>query len=77
MIDLLAAYLMPGGMVFLQSDVEAVAMEMGDRFLSHPAFALAGNQRWALTNPLPVPTERETYTLLNGDPVYRMVLIKS
>jgi len=38
-VELLSKYLQPGGMVFLQSDVEIVEREMYDRFLAHPVFS--------------------------------------
>ncbi len=38
-VEILAKYLQPGGMVFLQSDVELVERDMCDRFHAHPAFA--------------------------------------
>jgi tRNA (guanine-N7-)-methyltransferase len=71
----LAAYLVQGGMVFLQSDVESVAVEMCDRFAEHSAFVRQGNQ-WLAENPFPVPTEREQSTLAKGEPVYRAVFSK-
>jgi tRNA (guanine-N7-)-methyltransferase len=71
LVDTLATYLTAGGIVFLQSDVEAVAKEMCDRFDSHPAFQRQGKDTWLSTNPLPVSTEREIYTLSGGEPVYR------
>jgi tRNA (guanine-N7-)-methyltransferase len=70
-VDTLATYLIAEGIVFLQSDVEAVAKEMCDRFDSHPAFQKQGTDTWLSTNPLPVSTEREIYTLSSGEPVYR------
>lgn len=66
----LASYLTVGGVVFLQSDIEALTVEMCDRFLAHPAFQRQG-KGWLAENPLPVPTEREKSTLLRGEPVYR------
>jgi tRNA (guanine-N7-)-methyltransferase len=69
-VDILAAFLVAGGEVFLQSDVEEVAIEMRDRFLSHSAFQLT-HPGWLATNPLPVPTEREIATLAHQEPVYR------
>lgn len=66
----LADYLAPGGSVFIQSDVEEVAIEMCDRFHSHPAFQRTSSQ-WLPTNPLPVSTERERATQAKGEPVYR------
>ena len=77
LIEALATYLASGGEVFLQSDVEEVAVEMRDRFDSHPAFQKHGNDAWLATNPMPVPTERELYTLDRGEPVYRALFKKS
>jgi tRNA (guanine-N7-)-methyltransferase len=71
LVDTLATYLIAEGIVFLQSDVEAVAKEMCARFDSHPAFQKQGTDTWLSTNPLPVSTEREIYTLSSGEPVYR------
>lgn len=73
----LAKYLAAGGIVFLQSDIEAVAVEMSDRFSSHPAFQRQGLQKWLAENPLPVATERELSTLSRGEAVYRTVLVKN
>lgn len=69
-----AAYLVTGGVVFVQSDIEEVALEMRDRFDEHPAFERQGD--WLAENPLPVPTERECTTLERGEPVYRALFIK-
>ncbi len=73
LVAALADTLPPGGEVFLQSDIEAVAQEMGDRFLEHPAFARQ-DPLWLPENPLPVMTERERSTLARGEPVFRMRL---
>lgn len=76
LVDVLAAYLVDGGEVFLQSDVEAVAVEMCDRFAEHAAFHKQGTDTWLATNPLPVPTERELSTLSRGEPVYRALFVR-
>ena len=76
LVEILATHLVEGGIVFLQSDVEAVAVEMRDRFEEHSAFQIQHQERWLSANPLPVPTEREKYTLSHGDPVYRTLLRK-
>lgn len=76
LVNVLAAYLVDGGEVFLQSDVEAVAVEMCDRFAEHPAFDKLGTDTWLATNPLPVPTERELSTLSRGEPVYRALFVR-
>jgi tRNA (guanine-N7-)-methyltransferase len=69
----LSDYLIPGGIVFLQSDVEFVAIEMCDRFAVHPSFQRQGSGEWLAENPLPVSTEREIATQKKGEPVYRAV----
>ena len=72
----LAKYLAVGGIVFLQSDIEFVAVEMGDRFHENPAFEKLGTTTWLAENPLPVPTERELATQKKGEPVYRALFRK-
>jgi tRNA (guanine-N7-)-methyltransferase len=72
----LAKYLAVGGIVFLQSDIEFVAVEMGDCFHENPAFEKLGTTTWLAENPLPVPTERELATQKKGEPVYRALFRK-
>lgn len=67
----LAEFLIPGGIVFLQSDIEFVAVEMRDRFAEHSGFQRFGTGEWLAENPLPVPTEREVSTMKKDEPVYR------
>lgn len=76
LVDTLATYLTVGGVVFLQSDIEAVAVEMRDRFDAHPAFQRQGTDTWLATNPLPVATEREISTISRGEPVYRALFVR-
>lgn len=76
LVDVLAQYLVSGGVVFLQSDVKAVAVEMCDRLLTHPAFVQQGSELWLPENPLTVPTEREKTTLERGEPVYRALFVR-
>jgi tRNA (guanine-N7-)-methyltransferase len=68
----LATYMPSGSVLFMQSDVLAVATEMRDRFSANPAFVPQSTD-WLAENPLPVPTERELATLKYNDPVYRML----
>jgi len=75
LIEELARALAHGGTVFVQSDVEEVAVEMRDRLASHPAFACKHNG-WLTSNPRPIPTERETSTLERGEAVYRSVFVR-
>jgi tRNA (guanine-N7-)-methyltransferase len=67
----LANYLAVGGVVFVQSDMEFIAVEMRDRFAAHPAYQKVGAEEWLAENPLPVSTEREISTQKKGEPVYR------
>ncbi|WP_427158256.1 tRNA (guanosine(46)-N7)-methyltransferase TrmB [Aliinostoc sp. HNIBRCY26] len=67
----LANYLAVGGVVFLQSDMEFIALEMCDRFSENPHFQRLHTSEWLAENPLPVPTEREVGTQNKGEPVYR------
>ncbi len=72
----LATYLTPGGMVFLQSDIEGLLLEMRDRFALHPDFDLHSPEPLLTGNPLPVATEREQTTLLRGESVYRAIFTR-
>ncbi|MCP2729881.1 tRNA (guanosine(46)-N7)-methyltransferase TrmB [Limnofasciculus baicalensis] len=74
-VNNLAIYLAGGGYVFLQSDVEEVEREMCLRFEANSAF-YRKDPDWLAINPLPIPTERETYTISRGEPVYRALFIK-
>ncbi|MFM6424789.1 tRNA (guanine(46)-N(7))-methyltransferase TrmB, partial [Planktothrix sp.] len=75
LVNYLAHYLGEGGEVFLQSDVEEVAIEMCDRFSEHSAFHRSQND-WLTENPFSLPTERELSTLDRGEPVYRALFVK-
>jgi tRNA (guanine-N7-)-methyltransferase len=72
----LAEFLNVGGMVFLQSDMKFIAVEMRDRFAEHPAFVNQGMEEWLSDNPLPVSTEREILTQSRDEPVYRALFMK-
>lgn len=74
LVSELANYLAVGGIVFIQSDIEALAVEMCDRFSARPAFQRQGS--WLAENPLPVPTEREKSTRSRGEPVYRALFVR-
>lgn len=69
----LADYLVPGGIVFLQSDIEALAIEMCEHFAAHPAFKRQGVGEWLAENPLAATTEREIATQRKGEAVYRAI----
>lgn len=76
LVENLATYLVPGGEVFLQSDVEEVAREMCNHFTAYPCFAKIHSQEWLTQNPMPFPTERELATLEKKEPVYRALLLR-
>lgn len=76
LVNTLVDYLAVGGKVFLQSDIEAVAREMRDRFAAESRLVPTHPETWLATNPLPVPTERELYVLADNLPVYRVLLTK-
>lgn len=85
-VELLAKYLQPGGIIFLQSDVELVERDMCDRFQAHPAFTYIRPEHYpdhnledpypellTTPNPFPVPTEREKSTISRNEPIYRAI----
>lgn len=76
LVTILVDYLVPGGQVFLQSDIEEVAIEMRDRFADSPLLTQQHSETWLEVNPLPVPTERELYVLEDNLPVYRVLFKK-
>jgi tRNA (guanine-N7-)-methyltransferase len=71
----LAAALAPDRELFLQSDVPAVIEPMVQLVEISGCFERPPEDErpWRRTNPLPVPTERETYVLGQGLPVYRVL----
>lgn len=71
LVQALADELPSGATLFLQSDVEAVALAMTTLFAKHPRFSLTHSPPWLPENPLPVPTERELATFAKGGAVYR------
>jgi tRNA (guanine-N7-)-methyltransferase len=75
-VNTLVTHLGDGGIIFLQSDVEAVAIDMSDRFSKHPSLQKQHAEVWLAVNPFPVPTEREIATLAKDRPVYRTLFKK-
>ncbi len=75
LVAALAAAMPSGSSVFLQSDIQAVAIEMVDRFSENPAFCRQ-HEDWLPNNPMPIPTERELSTLNRGEAVYRALLVR-
>jgi len=71
----IAGALAPGRQLFLQSDVPAVIEPMVALCEASGCFTRPpGDSRpWRQDNPLPLPTERESYVLQQGLPVYRVL----
>ena len=71
----LAAALAPGRALFLQSDVPEVIEPMVQLVELSGCFVRPAEDArpWRCTNPLPVPTERESLVLGQGLPVYRVL----
>lgn len=76
LVNSLVDYLLPNGTIFLQSDIEEVAVEMSDRFAQNQSLVKQHTDTWLTENPLLVPTERELYVLKNNLPVYRTLYKK-
>jgi tRNA (guanine-N7-)-methyltransferase len=77
LVDAIFQYLMDDGIVFLQSDVESVALEMAGHFQNHPGLTKQHLETWLADNPFPIPTEREIATYTKNQPVYRSLFKKS
>lgn len=71
LVEVLADLMLAGGVVWLQSDIEEVCLEMCDRFDEHPAF-VRESAEWLSESPFPAKTDRERVGEEKGLPVYRM-----
>lgn len=76
LVNVLVNYLIDDGIVFLQSDIQEVALEMKNRFAQHPLLVRQHSEEWLDKNPFPVATERELYVLKDNLPVYRSLFKK-
>jgi tRNA (guanine-N7-)-methyltransferase len=76
LVNALIDYLNDGGMIFLQSDIEEVAIEMRDRFAANPLLIREHNTTWLDCNPFSIATERELYVLADNLSVYRVLFKK-
>lgn len=76
LVEEISTYLVPGGEVFLQSDVKPLAEQMRNSFIEHPSFSSI-NQEWLAENPFPIASEREKATLARNQPVYRTLFYKN
>ncbi|MDV3002024.1 MAG: tRNA (guanine-N(7)-)-methyltransferase [Chroococcopsis gigantea SAG 12.99] len=74
LVNALAQYIQPEGLVFLQSDVEDIALEMTQKFQENSGFK---KETGSLEESIfPVATERESSTISKDQPVYRSVFKK-
>ena len=76
LVNILAHYLPNTAQVFLQSDVEEVAVAMVNLFQENSSFHKQHQETWLSTNPFPLATEREIATLSHNQPVYRALFKK-
>ncbi len=71
MVDTIARHLAPGGQVFVQTDIEFLAEEVGQLFGAHRQFRISNIDG----NPFPVKTEREKAVEEKGLSVFRSTAI--
>ncbi|GBG84468.1 hypothetical protein CBR_g38752 [Chara braunii] len=87
LVETIAKWMEKGGRVFVQSDVQEVAIHMkaqlemygGDSLClapEHQDLQNCDGDGWLMMNPLGVPTERETYVLSQGGRMYRSLYIR-
>ncbi|KAI3748428.1 hypothetical protein L6452_11484 [Arctium lappa] len=79
LIDAINDLLSPNGKVFLQSDIEAVALRMKQEFLKYGngKFIIDHQEEWLEENPFGVQSDWEQHVLHRGVPMYRLMLSKS
>ncbi|XP_076899754.1 phosphoglycerate kinase, cytosolic-like isoform X2 [Bidens hawaiensis] len=67
------------GKVFLQSDIEDVALRMKRQFLKYGngEFTVDHQEEWLKENPFGVQSDWEQHVLHRGAPMYRLILSKS
>lgn len=71
LVHQLAEFMVKDSLLFLQSDVEPVLLEMIDRVEENGSFQRL-TLEWLADNPFGVPTERERSVLRQNLPVYRV-----
>jgi tRNA (guanine-N7-)-methyltransferase len=76
LVDTLVNCLATDGIIFLQSDIQEVAIEMRDRFAANSLLMQQHQKTWLDRNPLPVSTERELYVTALNLPIYRVLFQK-
>ncbi|XP_021282612.1 uncharacterized protein LOC110415321 isoform X2 [Herrania umbratica] len=86
LVDSILTSLMPGGKVFIQSDVLEVAVNMRKQFDLEPGAlqhvdtvdpsVLCDDEGWLLNNPMGIRTEREIHAEFEGAKIYRRLYQK-
>lgn len=86
LIEAIADLLATEGKVFIQSDVEAVAVRMRDQFMKYSESKLAilkdetdtkiDSRGWIEENPFGVQSDWERHVIERGDPMYRLMISK-
>jgi len=76
LVSTLAEFLPSGGRLVVQSDVEAVAVDMCDRIAENPHFQRQG-EIWLPASPFPAQTDRERVTLEQRLPVHRAIFTRA
>ncbi|KAG6476386.1 hypothetical protein ZIOFF_065626 [Zingiber officinale] len=79
LVEMIVDLLITNGKVFLESDIEAVAMRMKDLFIMHGKGKLlvhGHGKGWMEENPFGIQTDWEQRVVERGDPMYRIMLRK-
>ncbi|KAL1547469.1 tRNA (guanine(46)-N(7))-methyltransferase [Salvia divinorum] len=86
LVDSIVDCLIPGGQIFIQSDIQEVAVDMRKYFdaefdklvhINHvDRNILCDNDGWLLSNPMGIRTEREIHAELEGASIYRRMYQK-
>lgn len=71
LVEDLSKYCAGGAKIFVQSDIEEVAVDICDKFEQHGNFRHVHEEAWLAENPFQVKTERETVVETQGLKVYR------
>ncbi len=75
-LDTLARLMVPGGDVYVQTDVEARAMEYIDALRTHEAFMLSTDTGLVEENPFGARSNRERRAIEDGMPVFRILAFR-
>jgi len=76
LLDVLAFILVPGGELFMQTDVASRAEQHLAAVAAHGSFVLAGSAGYLDTNPFGARSNREARAAEDGLPVYRTLARK-